>query len=228
MPVSTPQLSSPRCLIASTVGLLPGPSCAAAIPVQPTPSAAAATTAIPRRLPIISLPPSSVLVRRPVHGPYSTGVACQPWRRFAQKSSRSLLESGPGRSLPRIRPSIRLAGMIPPAVVARKISSASSNSAAGSGRASQGTASSSQSSNTDRRVIPSSTPRSGVTKRPAVTANRLKPGPSVTLPSSSRRTGWSAPRSWASNRAEVRSAQWKFLTRGSTLAGRNARCAGDR
>src|SRR3954447_15398550 len=66
MPVSTPQLSSPRCLIASTVGLLPGPSCAAAIPVQPTPHAAAATTAIPRRLPIISLPPSSVLVARPV------------------------------------------------------------------------------------------------------------------------------------------------------------------
>ena len=108
--------------------------------------------------------------------------------------------------------------MTPPAVVDRKISSAFRASSAETRRASQARPRPSQSSKTERRVMPSSTPASGVTTRPSMTKKTLKPGPSVTFPSRSSRRQKSAPRSCASNWPRVRSAQWKFLAVGSTAS----------
>ena len=113
----------------------------------------------------------------------------------------------PGRSLPMMRRSMGDAGIMPPAVVQAKISSAARNSATGIGRTAQGMPRSAQSSITEARVIPSSAPRSGVATCPLVTEKMLKPAPSVTLPSASSRIAKSAPASNASNCASVRSPQ---------------------
>jgi hypothetical protein len=61
-------------------------------------------------------------------------------------------------------------------LVEKKISSAPSRSARETGRISCGMPRSSQSSNTESRVIPSSAPRGGLRTTPSVTAKTLKPG----------------------------------------------------
>ena len=83
---------------------------------------------------------------------------------------------------------MRVIGMMPPAVVAAKTSSASSSSTPrGMGSIAASIPISWQRSRTDRRVMPSRLPRSGVETRPSLTTKMLKPGPSVTSPSRSHR-----------------------------------------
>jgi hypothetical protein len=103
------------------------------------------------------------------------------------------VQSGPGRSLPRIRPPTRATGITPPAVVAANTSSASSSIARGMGAMSAGMPSIAQSSSTDLRVMPCRLPRSGVSTTPSFTTKMLKPGPSVTKPSASHRIAVSKP-----------------------------------
>ncbi len=88
-----------------------------------------------------------------------------------------------------------MTGITPPAVDVRKISSARWIRSTVSPPSWNGMSSSSQMSNTVRRVIPSSMPRSGVRTTPEETAKTLKPGPSVTRPSPSVMITVSAPRS---------------------------------
>ena len=86
-------------------------------------------------------------------------------------------------------------------------SSDSMNSVRGSGLISTSIPISLAISMTVRRLMPSSMPWSDVTSLSPVTAKTLKPGPSVTCPSSSRRMTVSKPRSLASNRPAVKSPQ---------------------
>ena len=69
--------------------------------------------------------------------------------------------------------------MTPPAVLLRRISCARARSRAGRRATRVRIPSSRAMSSTVRRVIPSSTPRSGVRSSPSTSAKTLKPGPSV-------------------------------------------------
>ena len=74
---------------------------------------------------------SSILFRRQMQRPHSRPASRASPRRAWPRRSLVFVEIGPGRSLPMIRPSMRHAGITPPAVVARNISSASRSLAGG-------------------------------------------------------------------------------------------------